>query len=363
MGTSIEDIGCDLTSFCSEKVKTRENTLELLCSGFKSNGSPMTIGEINTFWDKNGIACRDKYGSIIFEGPGIKQFNPENYVRVQQDITYLLNTAFGGDAINFSPTINVGLQKTLFFTCKDDFNMFGACEPYINSVLSKVYPDYDTMANNPQLSNWQGCYVPPLNEDTLYSSLSDQVITIPDGDRGNSPCWPLCHRASSIQLFKPTNGKEYRCNNSVCVIDNVVIDENNSAINKVSINQICTQCNPNELCQCIISSSDMQQSFDELGLNVSYTSFCGDGGICYDLDTSGALTPTDCTSYLGSGGGQAFSSAIPWIVFLILVVIFIIFIGVFLSLNNPTYVKETPTTNIQKSINDRETPVEYSWQL
>jgi hypothetical protein len=363
MATSIEGIGCDLNTFCSDKVVTRTDPLELNCSGFKRDRTPMTLAEINNFWSKNGIGCKDKFGSIIFEGPGIKKFNPDNYRRVQQDMTYLLNTSFGGNAINFSPTTSAGLQDNLFFACKDDFNLLGACEPYINSVLSMVYPDYGTMAKNTQLSNWQGCYIPPTNETTLYSSFGDDVLTLPDGDRGNAPCWPMCHRVSTIQLFKPTDGEKYSCNNNVCVIDNVVIDENNSSVGKVSINQICTQCNPNELCECIISSNNMQESFDELGLSSNYTSFCGDTGICYELDTSGALIPTDCTSYLGSGGGQAFSSAIPWIVFLIVVVIFLIFIGVFLSLSKQTYVKETPTSNIQRDDNNEGNPVKYSWQL
>lgn len=362
--TDLGDIGCG-DDFCKSEVSTRTNLNELNCSGFKLTDGiavPMTLTEIQNYWQDNGSKCRDVYGSIIYSGRyGLNRFNPDGYNRVRQDMMYLLNTSFGEDAYLFSPTISVGLQEDLFYACKDNINMVGACDPYINIVLASKYPDYEFLSQNPEASNWLGCYIKPDNADTLYSNYDGEAITLPDGCRGNGPCWPLCHRASSIQLFNPDTGREYRCNSTVCVIDDVVIDENNSSVGRVTMNQICNQCRPNQLCQCTISSTNLPKAFQETGLNYSYNSYCGSNGVCYILEIDGRLTPTDCSTYINSGGGPAFSSSIPWIVLVVGIVIFLIFLGVFLSLRSPKYIKETPTSYRSKGNTDQKSL--YSWEF
>ena len=349
MASTIESIGCTIgngtSDFCHNIVQTRTNPIELQCSGFNlpvGNNPPteMNVNQIYSYWTRNGDLCRSNYGSIIFSS-NPRDFQPQEYVRVQQDMTYLLSRVFGTNASTFSTTVNTGLQLEMFYTCNDQVNMYGSCEPWIYSILVDKYSDYDTMAVNPALSDWVSCYIPPNNEEQLYQSFSTPPTT-PDGARGNAPCWPMCHRVSTIQLFQPNTGDLYQCSSNVCVIDDVTISENNSQGGNVNINQICGQCNPDQLCECIISSSDMPEAFAELGINATYTSYCG-SGICYVLDNNGILTPTDCTSYLGTGGGKAFSSSLPWIIFVIVIFVFLIFIGVFLALRKPKYIKTVPT--------------------
>lgn len=325
---------------CSDLVSGRNSLLELQCSGFNVDRSPMTNGQIQSFWNDNGNICRSEYQNIIYTKDDKLEFNPDGYKRVSQDLYYLLNTVFGEDAVSFSPTLNIGLQQQMYSTCSDDFHIMGACDPWINCVLLPNNNDYQLMANNPALTDWLGCYVKPTNGDELYGDLGISVI--PDNKRGINPCWTLCHRASSIQLFSPDDGDMYECDSNICVIDNVVINESQSDIGSANITQVCTQCSPDQLCQCIISSNDMPGTFQELGINSSFTSFC-DNGICYELEPDGTLESVECSTYVGGGSGNSYSSSLPWIIFLIALFVFLIFLGVFLALKKPKYIKEVPT--------------------
>jgi len=297
---------------------------EKRCSGFLTNeyasddaDTLMTVGELSAFWNTNFRTCVENYNAILYSNPdGSYAYNPDNVPRLQDDFYILLDLAFGDNLENFNYTANTDLQRNLLRACQQ---VPGACDAYLTNHMCRNF-DYDELTENPSVVNWCGCYIPPDNADTLTSSISCAQVT-PNGNRGIYPCYPLCHRIDTVPLFDPNSGDEYACNNNVCVMDNVSLNVINSTIGGVNINQVCPSCSPTELCECIISSNDLPETFDEMGISTSFTQYCG-SGVCYVLEPDGTLTSVTCTDYIGTSSGSGWI----WIIVLVIVAVFIILI-------------------------------------
>lgn len=296
----------------------------------------MTIGDLTSFWNSNFQRCIGNYNEILFNYTGGKfKYNPDNLPQVQDDFYVLLNSAFGEDLSGFNDTVNTGLQETLLKACKD---VPGACDAYLCNKLCPSF-SYGFLSNNPAVTDWCGCYITPDNADTLFENITPNQVT-PDDERGANPCYPLCHRIETIPLFSIEDGSEYECSTSVCVIDNVTINAVNSSVGNVNITQICPSCSPDRLCECIISSNDLPNTFEELGISASYSSYCGENGQCYVLNPDNSLTPVNCTDYLTNK-----SSNLTWIYILIsLIGVFVILlaIGIFIATKNRKIIEKIP---------------------
>lgn len=104
----------------------------------------------------------------------------------------------------------------------------------------------DTASRNPTVSNFCGCYLP----DSEYSTYVDQYQI-------NKECTPICNRRSTIPIISSDN-QPYRCNQTVCIIDDISINIANSNVGDIGISQVCGNCGQNASCTCIVSSNAIE---------------------------------------------------------------------------------------------------------
>lgn len=337
------DVSICISDIPKRKPNNEGAGLEKQCTGYitpnySSSGidsSQMTIGDLTSFWDSNYSKCVGNYNSILYTYSNNEfKYNPNNLPQIQQDFYVLLNLAFGEDLSLFNETTNVDLQSKLLQACKD---IPGACDAYLCNKLCPSFT-YDFLSENPAVTDWCGCYITPDNSADLFSNISSNQVT-PNALRGKNPCYPLCHRIETIPLFS-NDGIEYACSNQVCVIDNVSIEATNSTVGSVNITQICPSCSPDRLCECIISSDDLPQTFEELGISSSYTSYCGENGQCYILNPDNSLTPVNCVDYLTN-----INSGNIWVYIIIGIIglfVILIILGIFLATKNRKIIIDVP---------------------
>lgn len=84
-----------------------------------------------------------------------------------------------------------------------------------------------------------GCYAPdiPVNTDTQI----------------DKPCDPLCNRGDTIKIPIEGSMNSQKCENNVCVIDNITIQAAGGSGN-VTLEQVCNGCTETTPCACIISN-------------------------------------------------------------------------------------------------------------
>lgn len=322
--------------------------LEKQCSGYVTQNysiypvdyQQMTIGDLTSFWNLNYSKCVGNYNEILYTySDGRFKYNPDKLSQIQDDFYVLLNLAFGDDLSGFNNTSNTELQEKLLKACRD---VPGACDAYLCNKLCKSFT-YDFLSENPAVTDWCGCYIQPDNADVLMSNITPQQVT-PDDKKGANPCYPLCHRVGNIPLFSSETGVKYSCNSNVCVIDNVTVNSVNSTLGDVNITQICPACSPDQLCECIISSNDLPETFEELGLTSNFTSYCGSNGQCYVLEGDGNLTPVNCNDYL-----KIPVTEYLWVYIIAGIcglLVIIIAIGVFLASKNRQIKINIPSTHL-----------------
>lgn len=299
-------------------------------------GAGITADQMIAFWNTND--CNRIFGNILNELPnGARGYNPDRLDRVSQDINSAFTTYLSEYSITSPsrPGFNP-FQQVLLKQCQDGLNLPGVCDNYLcNEFCPQL--TYSDINNNPIYANWCGCYTsPPPNENVIIDdNLVNPVVTncqrlIPVSGAGNVPCYPLCHRASTVSLYRPEDGCKFQCNNTVCVIDDVVINVDESSIGGgVNITQVCPSCGPGQLCVCIVSGNNLEESFEALGIESTFNQYCGSNSVCYTTDDTGALTPVSCQNFTRDTPSTE-SPTIPWLFAgIVLVVVIIIIVILF----------------------------------
>lgn len=328
------------------------STTERQCAGFGQTAG--LNGSLSTTWTRN--RCEGIYQGILFttNTPTNQQFayNPDNLNRISEDMFSTLTTVFGTDGSGFDLTGSNPFQNVLLNVCRSNTSIPGACDHYLCNVLCPQYT-YDEISNTPSIANWCGAYIPPPPDQTdiYYQQLSPGAV-VPynspdnpgDPDVGLIPCFPL-YKATTVQLFQPSSGIPYYCNNNVCVIDDVLIQSDQAGGTNVQYTQVCPGCSndPDTVCTCIISSSDLTGTIDDMGISTTFNQYCGTNSTCYEADATGNLTLVQCGDFTSGTNVPAFSSAIPWIVTAIVIFIVIIAILVLIATRSQKRAKIVPT--------------------
>lgn len=154
-------------------------------------------------------------------------------------------------------------QNTLYTIC---CNAPIICQSGLSNTCS-VYTA-QRLSLNPNAANWCGCYLP----DEEYEKYVNQFGV-------NKECTPTCNRSTTIPLVAGDN-TAILCNQTVCIIDDVTINLNNTNLNGgVNISQICGNCsgtlNSASSCSCIVENTTVDAANAQLGninLNTSCTS-------------------------------------------------------------------------------------------
>lgn len=142
---------------------------------------------------------------------------------------------------------------------------FNFCQSYPllcqDALRNNFCADYtlNDLANNPQLTNWCGCY---LNEKE-YASYTQFDVDI--------NCTPTCNRPNTIPLVNDINGTKQPCTQNVCIMDDIAIRLlNTESSGNISFTQACHSCGQNSVSQITDSNTK------NLNINNSsdnYTSF------------------------------------------------------------------------------------------
>lgn len=119
---------------------------------------------------------------------------------------------------------------------------------------------------NPDATNWCGCYLPA----TEYQKYVDAYQI-------NKECTPTCNRTTTIPLVNGGNAP-ILCNQSICVIDDVTINLNNTTVNGgINISQLCGNCGgtfgSQSNCECIVQNTTIDGAQSNLG-NIDLLNVC-----------------------------------------------------------------------------------------
>lgn len=312
---------------CTNSLSTTENIC-LKCD------STVTDKQFNDAWQ--GGQCQSTIASQYYEGGGITE--------AQKRVNRVLEFMMGSDGSQLVANGTDESQNSVLTMCQGYFSQTpGACDNYIlNRLANNDRYNYDMMATNVGVANWLGCFIPPPSDEvTVYNSLESSVTEVCQKSVGATPCYPMCHRISTIQRYAPCYTEVCRCDPNVCVIDDVSVNgSSDSSIGNVGITQICPQCTGDTSCVCIISSNSLQQTIGDAGISTSFNQYCGQGGVCYQIE-DGILVQVDCQDYLGQPSNPATDISIPIIVFIVGGILFLIALLAMLA-TRKTVAREEP---------------------
>ncbi len=125
----------------------------------------------------------------------------------------------------------------------------GLCDPFLKNYC-KIFSS-DQVNTNPLLSKWCGCH---LSQDH-YDQYLDQFGI-------SKACTPLCHRPGTIPAVGDNGYDVLKCDQQVCMIDNLTIEAIKSKIGDVNIIDVCSGCVD---CQCMIVDNTIIELESQVG--------------------------------------------------------------------------------------------------
>lgn len=198
----------------------------------------------------------------------------------------------------------------------------GACDAVLTDKCLGV--TREQLGNNINLANLCGCFMAD-SEYTRYAGFGVDRI-----------CDPVCTLGSSVKPANPSAQPEEaefaRCNQSICVIDDVTVNLLSSVSGDITFSQACGNCGANNQgaasCRCFITDTSVQ-AINSLVGDVEFSQQCGGAPVCYETQPNGVQLEVDCdtgdeVSTAGGAGGNAASAVALWVIFIILIIIGII---------------------------------------
>lgn len=307
------------------------------CSGAVGSGQVLF-----DYWDSHN--CPAAYSQFINTAPdGTLSYD----VTSQQNAELLVSNLF--DVYSTTNTITDDVtspeynpfQNTLLSLCLNP-TLPGICADYLTSYCAEF--TRDEAINSPTLTNFCGCYVPP-NAVYLQYTLGTSGCLIGDpscqgcstgttGCTGQPACDPLCHRAMTSQRAYQPTGNFITCPQSVCVIDDVTINiENSNVPGGINFNNICSGCggaSGGDGCLCVVSGTNVSSTMAGVGVGTNFNQFCGNDSVCIVEDDNGNITSVSaCTGINPANIGVSGGSAIPNLgllfifIFLVLLILFL----------------------------------------
>lgn len=156
----------------------------------------------------------------------------------------------------------------------------GLCDPFLKSYC-KTFSE-DEVNRNPLLSKWCGCH---LSQDH-YDQYLDQFGI-------NKACTPLCHTPGTIPSVGDNGYDVLKCDQQVCMIDNLTIEAIKGRIGDVNITDVCSGCID---CQCMIVDNTIIELESQIG-KLSIVNQCsgtssGSGPRCVSANVSNSIDNT-----------------------------------------------------------------------
>lgn len=286
-------------------------------------GVGLTLDQLKAYWADTTNNCNREFNSIIYSGvnpPGsngapIRQFSPNGFRQVSDDMQYLLTNFFNstptGHTVSTpgSPGYDT-FQQTLVDACTNpEYNNQGSCQEAL--VLMCQGCNRTTILNNADTLKLCGCNVPGLDAK-VYPDIPRE-------------CDPVCAQAIISKRRDPQSGIVAECNSPVCVIDNISIVSARSTIGGISFTQICPQCTGGQPCRCIVDASVPNLSAIGLDTTTEFRQSCGAGSVCLTIDPqTGASTNVPCSSAVTPMEPKTYFYEVPlwvWILAIIIVIV------------------------------------------
>lgn len=235
---------------------------------------------------------------------------------------YLL---FGGrlDAPPGDPNSSQEFNETVFEVCNRYPSM---CTNFLTEYCQNYTPT--DLTRNPSTVTFCGCY---LNQ-SIYNDIAGKFGI-------NRECSAYCNLEGVIPLSDGTQEGTKRCNQSVCMINDVTLNLVQSRIDgAINIGNFCGSCstvtsgaNSNTSCSCVLENVTVDvvnSSINTINLNQACSS-----SICY---AANGITQIDCTTGIpidtGVPPGKTRANIVHNILILIIIVgfVFLLFILYFL---------------------------------
>lgn len=335
------------------------------CAGCNAS----SVQDLTRIWTSDSLGCQYTLSQLLY--PDGVNYSDENLSQVNADMLYLLQNQYRAQfGCTFDDTETDDdckkFRDIMLGVCSNSKGgppVPGICDNFLCYQLCPGV-DYDSLGEDTTSANWCGCYVsPPDNVAAAITQQTQQAVVVncvsdvtQSSDVGAFPCFPMCHRIATIGLFDPDNGCPYACNSNICVIDDVTIQAAESRVGSVNINQICPGCtlNVNETCECIISSENMTESFEQLGIDSQFNQYCGSNSVCYAINDAGQLDLVPCSNFVAGGPVDIFN-IIPWVLVVVLIVFVLVIIAImFFSRGKPKVTKVTVPAGSPKGENPSE---------
>lgn len=305
----------------------------------------ITIDQVINYWNTND--CVDAISTYInfdTQTCAIK-YNKANQIttanNIKNNLFKLYFTRYNLTDNILSSQYNV-FQETLHQLCINP-SLPGVCgnflEEYCNTFGNSPEKNRSIIESSPVRTNFCGCYTMP---DPVYQKyvhgtqeclhgLPNCRSCVPDPNNldlcpSQPSCDPLCARALTSRKANTNIGTLINCPQSVCVIDDVVINVTNSVVpGGVNFNNVCSGCNQGAGCLCVISGVSIPETLGNVGLGANYTQFCGPESVCL---VNGS--PVECTGDLNTIPINPFSTR-P-IYGLIIIILIIVIIAIILAI-------------------------------
>src|SRR3989338_9195654 len=263
------------------------------CIARQCSGEELSGDALFGYWATHN--CPTAYGQILNTNPedGTLSYNPDGQTQVQDMVVNLFQTYFETNALtdNVTSSDYNPFQNTLLNLCIDP-TLPGVCGEFLGGTDGNggYCGDYsrETTINSPTLTNFCGCYVPPdpnYLQFTLGSpgcqigtGCTDGCTAGNPGCTGQPACDPLCHRALTSQKAYDPTGTIIRCPQTICVIDDVIINATHADIDGgINFNTVCSGCaGPGaDGCLCVVSGTNISSTFSQIGLGSNFNQFCG----------------------------------------------------------------------------------------
>jgi hypothetical protein len=296
------------------------------CSGRVGAGTTLF-----DYWEEND--CPQAYSDFINWTDGNLAYNPDRQATAQNDVVDLFNTYFETNTLTddvTSPEYN-NFQNSLLSLCIDP-TLPGICGEFLDSYCAQF--SREQAINSPTLTNFCGCYVPP---DPLYLELTTPAnCTGPTGCTGNAACDPLCRPAQTSKRAIDETGEILTCPLNVCVIDDVVINAQQTNIEGgINFYSVCAGCggaSGGDGCLCIVAGVDVSATMSNVGVGDNFDQFCGSNSICVVEDDNGNVVSQEQCSNFQFGQIPVGAQNVPpdWGIILIIVLFLVIVVIIIL---------------------------------
>jgi len=319
---------------------------DFLCVVNNCSGAIGVGNILFNYWDQNN--CPAAYSQMIntTSTSPFLEYNPTAQQALQSQISRLFDTYNETNKITDDVTSSDynPFQETLLALCLNpalpgicDQHLISFCSPYVRTQVSA----------SPTLTNFCGCYVAP-DPDYLKYTLGSPGCLIGTGCTagckagdpgcvGQPSCDPLCHRALTVQKAYQPTGNFITCPQTICVIDDVTIQVNESSINRgINFNTVCAGCggpggvSETSSCLCVVSGVNISAVASQVGLGVNFNQFCGSNSVCLIEDNSGnIISEGGCTGInpLNIPIPDTYYPPNPGIVFIVILFFFIVLFG------------------------------------